>query len=70
MTVSEPTPPPTGASTAPTEPAESGRIGLLGAIDNAAVPMLLTRLALGGTFLFMGIRKTGYPLDTVKHIKI
>lgn len=41
---------------------------MLGAIDNASVPMLLTRLALGGTFLYLGAHKTGYPLDLVKVI--
>ena len=62
--MSEPTAPPT----APVGPTESRRAGLLGAIDNAGVPMLLTRLAVGGTFLYLGAPKTRYPLDLVKVI--
>lgn len=43
--------------------------GIRTAIDRASVPILLVRLAVGGFFIYMGMKKTVEPGDFLKVIK-
>lgn len=46
----------------------SGRPGLLRRLDDTGVPLLITRLVLGGLFVYMGWNKTMEPVDFMKMI--
>lgn len=48
----------------------SASLPLVRRIDASGVPLLLTRLLLGGMFIYMGVSKLGHPIEFLKLIRM